>query len=425
MTEKVENGEKLVELGKDDKRGPAHTEGKPGMRDRFRSGRGALGRWWANLPRPGKWGVGVFGVLLLYLLPNKWFYEYLGIPLGSLYIPLYTTRNDMASVLFYSTWIILLALGLNIVVGYAGLLDLGFFGFFAVGAYTVALLTSPESKLLTEYNWLKSPWPWLVAMPIAIAMSLLSGVLLGWPTLRLRGDYLAIVTLGFAEMIRILAKQQDWILNGDRGIPEVAHPPGSWSDGTAIFQLDPKPYYWLVLSVIIMLVFLIRNLVRSRVGRAWVAIREDEDAAELMGVPVFRFKLWAFAMGAAIGGMSGGLWAGQASFINSSTFSLENSILVLAAVLLGGAGNIGGAILGGFLVIYIPEWLRSVGDTFGLPENVTVGGNTYDVSATSLRYAFFGAALILVMIFRPQGLWPNRRRAAEIEHRKKEMVVGE
>jgi len=426
MTELNDRGETLVELDKTDKRAPARRsdDKKPGVRARVRSACGAPGRWFNGLPRPARWAVGVLGVVLLYLLPNKWFYEYLGIPLGSLYIPLYTTKTDMAGVLFYSSWIILLALGLNIVVGYAGLLDLGFFGFFAVGAYTVALLTSPESKLLTEYNWLKSPWPWLAAMPLAIAFAMLSGVLLGWPTLRLRGDYLAIVTLGFAEMIRIVAKQQDWILNGDRGIPEVAHPPGKNSDGTPIFLFDFRPYFWLVLTVIIMLVFLIRNLVRSRVGRAWVAIREDEDAAELMGVPVFRFKLWAFAMGAAIGGMSGGLWAGQANFVNSGTFSLENSILVLAAVLLGGAGNIAGAILGGFLVIYIPDWLRSVGDVFGLPESITVGGNTYDISVTSLRYAVFGVVLIVVMIFRPQGLWPNRRRAAEIEHRKKEMVVG-
>jgi branched-chain amino acid transport system permease protein len=426
MSERTESGEKLVELAPSDKSGAArHTEDKRGVRDRFRSGRGAVGRWWGNLPRPGRWGVGVVGVAMLYLLPNKWFYEYLGIPLGSMYIPLYTTKNDMASVLFYSTWIVLLALGLNIVVGYAGLLDLGFFGFFAVGAYVVALLTSPESKLLTEYNWLESPWPWLVAVPIAIALSLLSGVLLGWPTLRLRGDYLAIVTLGFAEMIRIVAKQQDWILNGDRGIPGVAHPPGKWADGKPIFLFDPRPYYWLALTVIIIMVFLIRNLVRSRVGRAWVAIREDEDAAEVMGVPVFRFKLWAFAMGASVGGLAGALWAGQVTFVNSGTFSLENSILVLAAVLLGGAGNIGGAILGGFLVIYIPEWLRSIGEVFGLPETVTIGANTYDISATSLRYGIFGIVLIVVMIFRPQGLWPNRRRAAEIEHRKKEVVVGE
>jgi branched-chain amino acid transport system permease protein len=421
-----EHGETLVELDESDKRGAArHTEDKPGLRDRFRSGRGAIGRQWDKLPRPGKWGLGVLGVALLYLLPNKWFYEYLGIPLGSTYIPLYTTRNAMANVLFECAYYVLLALGLNVVVGYAGLLDLGFFGFFAVGAYTVALLTSPESKLLTDYNWLESPWPWLVAVPIGLSLTLLSGVLLGWPTLRLRGDYLAIVTLGFAEMIRIVAKQQDWVLNGDRGIPQVAHPPGKYSDGKPIFLFDAKPYYWLALTVIILAVFLIRNLVRSRVGRAWVAIREDEDAAEMMGVPVFRFKLWAFAIGAAVGGLSGTLWAGQATFINSGTFSLEKSILVLAAVLLGGAGNIGGAILGGFLVIYVPEWLRSLSQTFGLPESVRVGGNNYDISATSLRYGIFGAVLIIVMIFRPQGLWPNRRRAAELEHRKKEVVVGE
>jgi branched-chain amino acid transport system permease protein len=395
------------------------------LRERARSRRAAFSSRWSTLPRPARWAAGLIGVLLLYLLPNRWFYEYLGIPLGALYIPLYTTKNDMASVLFICCWIILLALGLNVVVGYAGLLDLGFFGFFAVGAYTVALLTSPESKLLTEYNWLKSPWPWLAVVPLAIALAMLSGVLLGWPTLRLRGDYLAIVTLGFAEMIRIVATQQDWILNGDRGIPQVGHPPGRNPDGSPIFLFDARPYYWLGLTVIIILVFLIRNLIRSRVGRAWIAIREDEDAAELMGVPTFQFKLWAFAIGAAVGGLSGSMWAGQVSFVNSGTFALENSILVLAAVLLGGAGNIGGAILGGFLVIYIPEWLRSVGETFGLPETVKIGANTYDVSATALRFAIFGVILIAVMIFRPQGLWPNRRRAAELQHRKKEVVVGE
>ena len=172
------------------------------------------------------------------------------------------------------------------------------------------------------------------------------------------------------------------------------------------------------------MVFLIRNMYHSRVGRAWVAIREDEDAAEIMGVNTYKFKIWAFCMGAGIGGLSGALWASQASFINASTFRLENSILVLSAVLLGGAGNIGGAILGGFLVIYIPEWLRSVGDVFGLPETVSIGGQDYDVSATSLRYFFFGIILIVVMIFRPQGLWPNRQRARELQDREKEAMVG-
>ncbi|WP_329102260.1 branched-chain amino acid ABC transporter permease [Micromonospora sp. NBC_01699] len=393
------------------------------FRTRWHEATSRVGHVFDTLPKP----VRITGLLLfvafLYVLPNKSFYEYLNIP--GLWIPLYTTSNDMAAVLFYCAWIVLLSLGLNVVVGYAGLLDLGFFGFFAVGAYTVALLTSPESKLITEYNWLESPWPWLVTVPIAVALALLSGVLLGAPTLRLRGDYLAIVTLGFAEMIRIIAKNQDWILNGDRGIPQVAHPPGKWSDGTPIFGLAFKPYYWLLLTVIIIAIFLIRNLSNSRVGRAWVAIREDEDAAEIMGVPTFRFKLWAFAIGAAVGGLSGSLWAGQANFVNSSTFSLENSILVLAAVLLGGAGSIPGAILGGFLVIYIPEWLRSVGDVFGLPETLTFAGRAYDVSPTSLRYVFFGALLIIVMVFRPQGLWPNRRRAAELKDRQKEVAVVE
>ncbi|WP_117214308.1 branched-chain amino acid ABC transporter permease [Allorhizocola rhizosphaerae] len=376
-----------------------------------------------NQSKPARIGLIVVFVAFLYVLPNREFYEYLNIP--GVWIPLYTTGNDMAFVLFTCTWTILLALGLNVVVGYAGLLDLGFFGFFAVGAYTVALMTSPESKLITEYNWFESPYPWLVTVPIAIALALLSGVLLGWPSLRVRGDYLAIVTLGFAEVIRIIAKNQDWILNGDRGIPQVGHPPGTWPDGTPIFQFDAKPYYWLALTMVIVAVFLIRNLVRSRVGRAWVAIREDEDAAELMGVPTFRFKLWAFAIGAAVGGISGSLWAGYNNFVNSATFSVENSILVLAAVLLGGAGNQAGAILGGFLVVYVPEWLRSVGDVFGWPKTVRVFDINLDVSPTSLRYAFFGVLLIVVMIFRPQGLWPNRRRAAEFKDRRQAVVVGE
>lgn len=381
-------------------------------------------KWYAELPRWAKPVLWVVFVIFLFVVAYPEVHKTLGFPIGIGYFPLYTEGVDTAGVLFECTWIILLALGLNVVVGYAGLLDLGFFGFFAVGAYTTALLTSPDSKLITDYNWFQSPWPWVVTVPIAIALAMLSGVLLGWPTLRLRGDYLAIVTLGFAEMIRVIAKNKDWILNGDFGIANVAHPPGSIA-GEEFGIGNYRPYYWLGLIVIIAIVFLIRNLIRSRVGRAWVAIREDEDAAELMGVQTFRFKLWAFAIGAAVGGLAGSLWAGSATFVNASTFSLENSILVLAAVLLGGAGNMGGAILGGFLVVYVPNWLRSVGDVFGLPKTVTIGNVNLDVSPTALRYALFGAALIVVMIYRPQGLWPNRRRAAEYKDRQKEVAVGE
>jgi branched-chain amino acid transport system permease protein len=391
---------------------------------RWRHVRHETNERWRAMPRLVRIGLLLLFVIFLYALPNREFYEYLNIPIGN-YVPLYTDRSDMATVLFQCTYYVMLALGLNVVAGYAGLLDLGFFGFFAVGAYTTALLASPESKLITEQHWFSSPYPWLVTVPLAVALAMLSGVLLGWPTLRLRGDYLAIVTLGFAEMIRIVARQNNWVLNGDRGIPSVGHPPGHYADGKPIFQFDAKPYYWLALTVVIGLVFLIRNLANSRVGRAWVAIREDEDAAELMGVPTFKYKLWAFAIGASIGGLSGAMWAGQNGFVNATSFSLQNSILVLAAVLLGGAGNIGGAILGAFIVIYVPEWLRTAGQVFGLPESVTMPwGATYDISATSLRYFIFGVALILFMIFRPQGIWPNRRRAAEFKDRQKEVVVG-
>jgi branched-chain amino acid transport system permease protein len=416
---------------------PPAQDKKPNTWQQIQVGRRSAQGWWKrtsstisgrwrSMPRWGRILFMLAFVAFMYVIALPDVYENFGIPLpnGS-YLSLYTDRADMASVLFYCTWIVLLTLGLNIVVGYAGMLDLGFFGFFALGAYTVALLTSSQSKLLTQYHWMSSPWPWLAAVPIGIAVAMLSGALLGWPTLRLRGDYLAIVTLGFAEMILIIAKQQNWILNGDNGIPQVAHPPGNFPDGTPIFSYKPLPYYWLGLTVVIGVIFLIRNLERSRVGRAWIAIREDEDAAELMGVPTFRFKLWAFAMGAAIGGLSGAIWAGQETFVNSGTFTLQNSILVLAALLLGGAGNIGGAVLGGFLVIYVPAWLAGIDQDLGLPQAANIFGRRVDVSVTSLRYAIFGIILIVMMIFRPQGIWPNRRRAAEYKDRRKEAVVGD
>lgn len=363
---------------------------------------------WSAMPRPIRLAFLAALIVVLYLLPNRGFYEFLGIPLGEFYLPLYTAESDMATVLFDTALFVMLAVGLNVVVGFAGLLDLGYFGFFAVGAYTVALLTSPESRLGVG-------WPWLLAVPAAIAVAMLSGVILGGPTLRLRGDYLAIVTLGFAEMIRLYAALNDGLLQGQRGIPQVPHPPGTRSDGTAIFGVaDARPYYWLALTLIILMVLGVRNLARSRVGRAWVAIREDEDAAQVMGVPTFVFKLWAFAIGAAVGGLSGALFAGKQSFVNSDSFVLESSILVLAAVILGGAGNIAGAIVGGAITWYLPEWLRGVGTQLGL-----------DFNPAEYRIAVFGLVIIVMMIFRPQGIVANKRRAAEFADRRKEVAVGE
>jgi branched-chain amino acid transport system permease protein len=366
---------------------------------------------WANLPRGVRWLFLAALVVFVYVLPFPGFYEYLGFPVGSKYIPLFTTASDFATVLFDVSWFVLLAVGLNVVVGFAGLLDLGYFGFFAVGAYTVAMLSSPESRLNLD-----SPWPWVACVPAAIAITMLAGTILGWPTLRLRGDYLAIVTLGFAEMIRIFASNQDLPLNGQRGISAIPHPPGTGADGKPLFGvIDPKPYYWLAVTIVIVAIFLVRNLERSRVGRAWVAIREDEDAAEIMGVHTFRFKLWAFAIGAAVGGLSGALYAGKLSFINSDSFTLENSILVLAAVILGGAGNIPGAIIGGIVVWYMPEWLRTLGAQLGF--------TTFNPA--EYRFLVFGIVLIVMMIFRPQGIWPSRRVAAEVRDRRREAVPQE
>jgi branched-chain amino acid transport system permease protein len=363
---------------------------------------------WNSMPKQVRWAGMVALVVVLYLLPLRTFYEYLGIPFGSYYLPFYTASSDMAQVLFDTAIFVLLALGLNVVVGFAGLLDLGYFGFFAVGAYTVALLTSPESRLGVG-------WPFLAAVPVAVAVTMIAGVILGGPTLRLRGDYLAIVTLGFAEMIRLYAARNEGILQGQRGIPEIPAPPGSNADGLPIFNVaDSKPYYWLALTIIILVVFGVRNLARSRVGRAWVAIREDEDAAQVMGVPTFMFKLWAFAIGAAVGGLTGALYATNRGFVNSDSFVLENSILVLAAVILGGAGNIGGAIVGGAVTWYLPEWLRGVGSQMGL-----------EFDPAEYRIAVFGMVLIVMMIFRPQGIIANKRRAAEFADRRKEAVVGE
>jgi branched-chain amino acid transport system permease protein len=370
--------------------------------EKVRSGGNAMRLRWSNMPKQFRWAALIALVIFLYLLPNRWFY------INLWYFR--TLESDMATVLFDTAIFVLLAVGLNVVVGFAGLLDLGYYGFFAVGAYTVAILTSPESRFDVG-------WPWLLAVPAAIAVTMLSGLILGGPTLRLRGDYLAIVTLGFAEMIRLYAQQNSGIANGQRGIPQIPHPVPQikGSDGQSWFGVvDARPYYWLTLTIIIVVILGMRNLSRSRVGRAWVSIREDEDAAQIMGVPTFKYKLWAFAIGAAVGGLSGALFAGKQNFINSDSFLLENSILVLAAVILGGAGNIAGAVVGAFITWYLPEWLRGIGGTLGLEVNIA-----------EYRILIFGLVLIVMMIFRPQGILPSKRRAAEFADRRKEAAPTE
>ncbi|HEY7222758.1 MAG TPA: branched-chain amino acid ABC transporter permease [Micromonosporaceae bacterium] len=358
--------------------------------------RTGLRGWYSRLPRWGRLVANLVFFGLAALLP------YVGsVPLIGPQI--ITNGISWGNTLFDMTYYVLLALGLNVVVGYAGMLDLGYVGFFAVGAYTVALMTSGDSVLHLR-------WGWLAALPFAVAITLISGVVLGWPTLRLRGDYLAIVTLGFAEIIRVTANSASF-LRGDRGFGGLPHPPGSWPDGTKIFGLrDLRPYYWLGLVAIVLVIFAVHNLDRSRVGRSWLAIREDEEVAEIMGVRTVKYKLWAFAIGAFIGGLGGVLFAGYNAFMNSSTFVLQFSILVLAGVVMGGSGNIPGAILGGALISYIPDRLRGIEDP---------------LTHTDLfqwRFVLFGAVIILIMLFRPQGLAPNRRRAMELKDRAREVA---
>ncbi|MGH8930707.1 MAG: branched-chain amino acid ABC transporter permease [Egibacteraceae bacterium] len=324
---------------------------------------------WTALPTWPRRLLALAGVLFLYILPS------LRIPL------LDTPGSDFASVLFYPVGMyVLLGIGLNIVIGQAGLLDLGYVAFFAIGAYTMAVLGTTVGL---------SFW---VILPIAVALSMAAGVILGSPTLRLRGDYLAIVTLGFGEIIRLTARNTP-SLGGPRGIAGIPHPPdiGPLEFGV----LDSRPYYWLLLSFIILVIFFVRRLERSRVGRAWTAIREDEDAAELMGVPTFRFKLWAFAMGAGIGGMGGTIFASKVIAITPDNFTLILSILLASAVVLGGSGNMVGVIVGAIVIGYLPERFREFQE---------------------LRVLIFGAALVAMMVFRPQGLIPSRRRSAELSH---------
>jgi branched-chain amino acid transport system permease protein len=361
----------------------------------FRSSGGVRG-WFGRQPWPVRAVVVALVVVAAYLLPymNR-------VPLIG---PQIVTQGiDWPSALFNMSYYVLLALGLNVVVGFAGLLDLGYVGFFAVGAYATALLTSPDSILHTE-------WAWLATIPFALAATMLAGLILGWPTLRLRGDYLAIVTLGFAEIIRIVATSTD-TLRGDRGFTDVPHPPGSLSDGKPVFGVaDATPYFWLGLTVILLVILGVRNLDRSRVGRSWLAVREDEEAAEIMGVRTIKYKLWAFAIGAFIGGLAGVMFAGEQGFINSQTFVLQFSILVLAGVVMGGSGNIAGAILGGALISYIPDRLRGISDPF------------FHSDLFGFRFAIFGVVIIVIMIFRPQGLIPSRRRAMELKDRQKEVA---
>ncbi|MES2564605.1 MAG: ABC transporter ATP-binding protein, partial [Pseudomonadota bacterium] len=303
---------------------------------------------------------------------------------------------------------VMLALGLNIVVGYAGLLDLGYIAFFAVGAYSYALLASPQFDL---------HWSFLALLPVGAVVAAFFGVLLGAPTLRLRGDYLAIVTLGFGEIIRIFLNNLNRpvnITNGPQGITLIDPLTlGGASIGRTymIFGVTIAPvhtYYFVFLACAIAAMFICTRLENSRIGRAWVAIREDELAAAAMGINTRNVKLLAFAMGATFGGVAGGLFASFQGFISPESFTLLDSIMVLCMVVLGGMGNVAGVALGALLLTALPEALRYAG-----PLQQSWFGTVY-IDPSDLRMMLFGLALVLMMLFRPAGLWPSSIRRREL-----------
>jgi branched-chain amino acid transport system permease protein len=335
--------------------------------------------------------------------------------LGLLILPLLLQGfgNAWVRIADQSLLYVLLAIGLNIVVGYAGLLDLGFVAFFALGAYMFGLLASPQ---LTDAfpaiaamfpNGLHTPL-WMV-VPLAAALAGFFGVLLGAPTLKLRGDYLAIVTLGFGEIIRVFLNNLDHpinITNGPKGLNQI--------DSIKFLGLDlGKPhtifgfeiasvsfYYYLFLALVLLSIVISHRLQTSRIGRAWMAIREDEIAAKAMGINTRNMKLLAFGMGATFGGVAGSMFAAFQGFVSPESFSLMESVMIVAMVVLGGIGYLPGVILGAVLLSALPEVLRYVAG----PLQEMTGGR---LDAAILRQLLIASAMIAVMLMRPRGLWPS------------------
>ena len=322
---------------------------------------------WAGWSRPVRTVFVLAFIVLIGLMP---FAASWG-PTSFLNTPITSFQN----VLVYPVGMfIMMALGLNIVVGKSGLLDLGYVAFFAIGAYTQGILS-------TLYGW--NTWE---IMPFGIGFAMVAGVILGLPALRLRGDYLAIITLGFGEIIRIVAINLS-ITGGPNGIPGIPNPPSIF--GLKFDLMHPQNYFWLVVVMILLVVWMVRRFTVRRPGRAWEAIRQDEDAAELMGVPTFKYKIWAFVLGASVGGAAGVLYASKTLFISPDNFTLQVSILILACVVFGGMGNIWGVILGAVILGYLPDRIRFLSDA---------------------RLLVFGAVLVIMMNLRPDGLLPRKKR---------------
>ena len=347
--------------------------------------------------------AGILGVGLLVLMPV------IGAYYNGYYLEVATQVGIFAA----------LALGLNIVVGLAGLLDLGYVAFFAVGAYSWAIVGSPHANLIFGSGFPLAPGWFYVFLFVGLAVAAITGALLGLPVLRLHGDYLAIVTLGFGEVIRVLANNLDKpinLTNGPKGITPIGRPPVPFGMSYA------EAFYFLVLLIVGVVILVNRRLEDSHIGRAWEAIREDEVAAQAMGVPLVRSKLLAFACGASFAGVMGVVFAAKQVFINPESFTFLESIGVLAMVILGGMGSIPGAVVGATVVTLLNLQVLK-GFSLWLNELKNAGVMVFGYSLASLPTQFepakyermvFGIILVLMMIFRPQGILPARRRQREL-----------
>ena len=330
--------------------------------------------------------------------------------------------NYWVRVLDFAMLYVTLALGLNVVVGFAGLLDLGYIAFYAIGAYTAALLSSPH--LTTQFQWIAHLAPnglhvsvWLIA-PLAMALASIFGIVLGAPTLRLRGDYLAIVTLGFGEIVRIFMNNLFRPVNitngakGIMGIDPVTVGGFNLSQPHSLFGFSFPPvymYYYLFMLCALLVIWVCTRLQHSRIGRAWAAIREDEIAAKAMGINTRNVKLLAFAMGASFGGLSGAMFSAFQGYVSPESFTLPESFVVLASVVLGGMGHIPGVILGAVLLAVLPECLRT---TMGPLQNLIFGREI--VATEVIRQLVYALALLLIMLYRSEGLWPSAKHEDKV-----------
>ena len=322
---------------------------------------------WESWSPPARSGFVLIVITLVALLPYAGSFG----PTSFLDTPI----SSYQAVLVYPIALfVLMGLGLNIVVGKSGLLDLGYVAFFAIGAYTMGIMGT-----MTSLN------TWEI-LPFGIFFAMLAGLLLGLPALRLRGDYLAIVTLGFGEIVRIIALNLS-VTGGPNGIVGVPTPPPVLGQK---FELeDHAGYFWVILILILLVIWMIRRFTIRRPGRAWEAIRQDEDVAALMGVNLLVYKLWSFTIGAAVGGAGGVIYASKTMFIAPDMFTFNTSILVLACIVFGGLGNIWGVILGASILAYLPERIRFI---------------------SNARQLVFGLVLLVIMNVRPDGLLPRKKR---------------